>query len=536
MAQIHIGIASTLAAIPKADISDGDIAYIWLNSFKRTMVFDSTAINVTDTTNHPYYQRPDNYGAGPGVWIEDVGLNQPEVWSASQIITGQLTSTNWGASVGSEYDLDLAKFRLGGSNVDAAGTAPGVFLGLDSGAYKFYVGDGSNKYFKFDATDFILNLTNLVISSVNQTIKLGTGNDIISLDAADATYRLAIGHATYGSAPFRVTKAGVLTATGANISGAITGSTIDIGGADVTSFHIDINGNMWLGAAAYNINTNPFAVSNAGLLRAISGIIGGFTLGSTTLTATNLLLDAGNQEIKLGTGNDIISLDAADGTYRLAIGHATYGSAPFRVTKAGNVYLSGDLDLEDGGNINIKKGGDIILEGGSSGNPSLIRITSSLWGDGISQLQFAVDASNYFHMYIEQSIGAAPYSYLLQLGPNASLISSANLLTIYIGQSQSNVCDIVRLFALDEIAFVVNDLTRVRINSDGEFNFTDCIVGIGTEAPSINADLTLEGGTLCIKETTTPTADTNYGKVYTKNDNFLYFQSGDGNEHKLAFV
>ena len=124
---------------------------------------------------------------------------------------------------------------------------------------------------------------------------------------------------------------------GLRISGAISAGTIDIGGADTTSFHVDANGNMWLGAAAYNITTNPFAVSNAGVLRAVSGTIGGFTLATTTLIATNLTLDSANQKITLGTGTDIISLDAADVTYRLAIGHSTYASAPFRVTKAGLV-------------------------------------------------------------------------------------------------------------------------------------------------------------------------------------------------------
>jgi len=69
----------------------------------------------------------------------------------------------------------------------------------------------------------------------------------------------------------------------------------------------------------------------------------------------------------------------------------------------------------------------------------------------------------------------------------------------------------------------------VRINSTGN-------VGIGTPTPSANADITLEGGALCIKETTTPTADTNYGKIYTKNDNKLYFQDGAGAEHEIAFV
>jgi len=60
--------------------------------------------------------------------------------------------------------------------------------------------------------------------------------------------------------------------------------------------------------------------------------------------------------------------------------------------------------------------------------------------------------------------------------------------------------------------------------------------GIGTFSPSVNADLTLENGELCLKETSTPTADTNYGKIYTKNDNKLYFQDGAGTEHEVSLV
>lgn len=41
---------------------------------------------------------------------------------------------------------------------------------------------------------------------------------------------------------------------------------------------------------------------------------------------------------------------------------------------------------------------------------------------------------------------------------------------------------------------------------------------------------------ICLAETTTPTATTNFGKIYTKTDDKLYFQDGAGNEHELAFV
>jgi hypothetical protein len=62
-------------------------------------------------------------------------------------------------------------------------------------------------------------------------------------------------------------------------------------------------------------------------------------------------------------------------------------------------------------------------------------------------------------------------------------------------------------------------------------------ITINAAAVSGNYDLMLAGdGVLGLKETTTPTADTNYGKVYTKNDNKLYFQDGAGVEHEIAFV
>lgn len=62
-------------------------------------------------------------------------------------------------------------------------------------------------------------------------------------------------------------------------------------------------------------------------------------------------------------------------------------------------------------------------------------------------------------------------------------------------------------------------------------------IGIGAVPLSNECDIGLfENGILALKETTTPTADANYGKVYTKNDNKIYFQDGAGTEHEIAFV
>jgi len=77
-------------------------------------------------------------------------------------------------------------------------------------------------------------------------------------------------------------------------------------------------------------------------------------------------------------------------------------------------------------------------------------------------------------------------------------------------------------------------------NGTGAVNWlviaSDGKAGIGL-IPTANMDgLSIEDGLLTLKETTTPTADANYGKIYTKNDNKLYFQDGAGVEHALAYA
>lgn len=61
-------------------------------------------------------------------------------------------------------------------------------------------------------------------------------------------------------------------------------------------------------------------------------------------------------------------------------------------------------------------------------------------------------------------------------------------------------------------------------------------VGIGLTPTANMPGLSIETGLLTLKERVTPTADTNYGKFYTKTDNKAYFQDGAGTEHEIAFV
>jgi len=130
----------------------------------------------------------------------------------------------------------------------------------------------------------------------NGRITMGTGNNIVKLSAEDATYRLWVGHADGVSAPFSVTKAGAIAAT--------------------------------------------------------SGIVGGWTLSATQLTGGETYLYS-TGAIRCGTGNDIVQISSVASVYRLWVGHLTAASAPFRVSKSGEVWatnghFTGEIDANSG--------------------------------------------------------------------------------------------------------------------------------------------------------------------------------------------
>ena len=286
-------------------------------------------------------------------------------------------------------------------------------------------------------------------------LQLGTGNDIVRLDAVDATYRMWVGSSSAGSAPFRVTKAGAVTMTNATITGSSIAGYIPTEGAagDVNAYATTIDGGKittgsitalqidartitaaeivigtitdtelfssyinTTGAAA-DVNANATTISGGKIttgsitalqidantitaneivvgtitdtelantyiyeegaaadvnaygttvdgtkitattitgtqvstmnlvgktITADTGTVGGWTLGASSFTGGNATLH-NTGYLLLGTGNDIIRLDAANATYRMWIGNATATSAPFRITKAGYVTASSGI-------------------------------------------------------------------------------------------------------------------------------------------------------------------------------------------------
>jgi hypothetical protein len=76
--------------------------------------------------------------------------------------------------------------------------------------------------------------------------------------------------------------------------------------------------------------------------------------------------------------------------------------------------------------------------------------------------------------------------------------------------------------------WTISNLTSTTYLSAGSYVYATDYIQSGTH---------LRAGTyLRLPEITTPTATTNFGQVYTKTDNKIYFQDGGGTEHEIAFA
>lgn len=114
------------------------------------------------------------------------------------------TSGGGRMSLGSKFTWDGATLTIDG-NGTFSGTitaSAGAIGGWTIGATTLSGGNAT-----LSSTGFLL---------------LGTSNDVVILSSADSTYRLWVGNVTAGSAAFSVTKAGVLFASGATITGNTT--------------------------------------------------------------------------------------------------------------------------------------------------------------------------------------------------------------------------------------------------------------------------------------------------------------------------
>ncbi len=187
---------------------------------------------------------------------------------------------------------------------------------------------------------------------------------------------------------------------------------------------------------------------------------------------------------------------------------------------------------------------ELVLQQGTMGATAVdqVRLAGLDLSPGDSGLHIKTENDTEHLFASKVGIGNVSPQELLHVGTgtDGSDITATDLLITRAGPSNLSVRDSTNnvetfLFASSVggiMGTVTNDPLNIQTNNASAI-FIDASqnVGIGTATP--NETLTIEAGVLSIKETTTPTATTNYGKIYTKNNNELFFQDGAGTEHLL---
>jgi len=244
-----------------------------------------------------------------------------------------------------------------------AGNGSTAGVRINNTGIKGWNNSTSTPKFHLDAATGVVTATDAILSgtvtattgaiggfTVGATsLTAGSGATTVALDSGGTNPAIYVGSSTPLAAPFRVTNAGVLTATGATITGTVTAIAGEVGGWNInttsltagtgaTTVGLDVGGtNPAIYAGSSTPSTAPFRVTQAGALTATSatitgtitstsGTIGGFTVGATSLTA--------------GTGSTTVAIDSGGTNPAIYAGSSTPSTAPFRVTKDGAVTAS----------------------------------------------------------------------------------------------------------------------------------------------------------------------------------------------------
>jgi hypothetical protein len=263
---------SQLNFVPLESSGDSDAIVATINASTEGITIAGSKITINgDVTFAAGYDPTGKIDEGGAA--ADINANVTTI-SGGKITTGSVQADKMDVTELSSIVANLGTIT--------AGSIAGVTISIGSGETKFNSDVNGNTWWGASligsAIAKILNTGAATFSNITIT---GGSLDIGGADATsahiDATGNLWIGASAFASAPFKVSSAGALTATSATITAAITGGTIDIGGADTTSFHVDSSGNLWLGASAYA--PAPFKISSAGVIT-----VGG--TGEVTITSS----------------------------------------------------------------------------------------------------------------------------------------------------------------------------------------------------------------------------------------------------------
>ncbi len=385
------------------------------------------------------------YGvSGNSAYLRTIGYNGFDKTTAG---TGERNGgfMLWSGSIGGRITASEAYNGVGLEVVDASDADPSNhrFLQFASN-YK----NTGNSRFRVQTNEFLLGISS---SASNNYISGSNGR----LEISSSNFEL-------NGATGNVTLQGTITAeAGGTIGGFSIGSSdISIGNSSGDDNYISIdssNRKFRIGQKASLTDSNSgvhigtdgialgassvFKVTNAGALTATSGVVGGWTLGST-LSSTNILLDPATPKITLGSKATLT--DANTGAYIGTDGIALGASSVFKVEDDGTLTATaGTIGGWTLSSTTLANGTDIVLDsnnkkitlgnGGlvidnNSGTPVIRSATNFASGDGFF---LSTAASNNFR------VGDAGGARLQFTGTNTEIYNSSNSKLVSLGASNT---------------------------------------------------------------------------------------------------
>lgn len=217
--------------LPPAPIGSPDGSFAWVEWYRKLR-------EVAESGQTAYIQL---------TTVTDPALADKLNKNAADVLGGTITFNTLGA-------FKIGDVTWNGATITGTGLLFNQYgiVGAYSGSPKFVL--------KSDGTATFGGELSAATGTFSGSLSAATGTFAGSLSAATGTFSGSLSAATG-------------TFTGTVSGGSFSGGTIDIGGSDTSSFHVDSSGNIWSGAATYA--SAPFKVSSLGEITATSGTFSG---------------------------------------------------------------------------------------------------------------------------------------------------------------------------------------------------------------------------------------------------------------------
>lgn len=390
-----------------------------------------------------------------------------------------------------DADGDNIKFRAGGTEV-------AEFLAVGGGRFRLYDDATANDYLNF-------NVIANGVSYISTVDNDGEAGHLHITADGNMFYDVANG----GSHTWEVNDTTVATLTAATFACPAISAT----GAISTTAGIQLSSTKTIG----------------------DGATTSITLAGANVTIAGDLKVAATNKIYLDGGGDTYFTESSANVVRLYTGSSGhYVTMTTNIAENSNTVYGKDAgEGMHASNVNNTFIGDTVAADGT-----MTDVATNNTGIGKNALQIITSGNK------NTAIGASTLTALTE-GIKNTAVGRQALAAVIGGDSNVGI-------GQEAGSAITTGSKNICIGNNSETSAvgTDNEIVIGADATGLGANKTVIGNSDCtdiymasdsgatvhctsvtLKETTTPTALADHGKVYTKNDNKLYFQDGAGTEY-----